>query len=198
MTITKKNIIPFGQFEKIRPQKLKEIIVIKKVRRVEVGPYITFYFENNKTIWWQIQEMLRIEKGGGSQIEEELAAYNPLIPFRFPNGFFRIVATMMIEIDDAIVRKQLLKEFKGIERSIYLSIGLEKIYAQPIEPEVSRTTEEGKTSAVHFLEFIISPISFEQFQKKHAQVMLRVEHLSYQEQAFLTEELQASLLSDFS
>ena len=69
---------------------------MKKLRRVEVGPFATFYFENYATMWLQVQEMLRIEKGGAEQLAGELEAYNPLIP----QGD-ELIATMMLEIEDA-------------------------------------------------------------------------------------------------
>ena len=78
--LTKDDILNIDQYDKIRNTKRSEIISKKKLRQVSVGPYVTFYFESYETIWYQVQEMLRIEKGGHDQLVEELEAYNPLIP----------------------------------------------------------------------------------------------------------------------
>jgi hypothetical protein len=93
--LTRADILPLQEYAKIRRQRRRHISEIKKHRRIEVGPYATFYFENLDTMWQQIQEMLYIEKGGEGQIADELEAYNPLIP----QGS-ELVATVMFEIDD--------------------------------------------------------------------------------------------------
>ena len=96
-----------------------ESIAEKKNRRMEVGPFATFYFENYKTMWLQVQEMLRIEKGGADQIEGELETYNPLIP----QGD-ELIATLMLEIEDADRREQRTAAGSaGIEDSVFLEIG---------------------------------------------------------------------------
>ena len=84
-----------AEYAAIRSEQRKRITEIKRHRRLEVGPFATFYFENYETMRHQVQEMLHIEKGGDAQIEDELAAYNPLIP----QGK-ELVATVMFEIDD--------------------------------------------------------------------------------------------------
>ena len=91
---------------------------LKKHRRVEVGPFATFYFENYQTMWLQVQEMLRIEKGGDEQLAGELEAYNPLIP----QGD-ELIATLMLEIEDANRRNTTLLTLGGIEESIFMEIG---------------------------------------------------------------------------
>ena len=90
-------------------------IVEKKNRRMEVGPYATLYFENYRSMWLQVQEMLRIEKGGAEQIAGELEAYNPLIP----QGD-ELIATFMIEIEDADRREKDCASSGGIEDSVFL------------------------------------------------------------------------------
>src|SRR6201990_2960228 len=116
-----------------------EAIALKKHRRVEVGPFATFYFENYQTMWLQVQEMLRIEKGGAEQIAGELEAYNPLIP----QGD-ELIATMMLEIEDANRRNKVLLTLGGIEETVFLEIGNERINATPTEYD-DRTTADGKT-----------------------------------------------------
>ena len=101
--IEKKDVLDLNSFDAIRKTKRAEITEIKKHRRGSVGPDATFYFESYDTMWWQIHEMLFIEKGGDEQVNDELEAYNPLIP----QGD-ELVATLMFEIDDPARRKNLL------------------------------------------------------------------------------------------
>src|SRR5262249_5985079 len=93
--LTPADILSPEAYALIRTEKRRALIETKKKRRVSVGPYATFYFENYDTMWLQVQEMLRVEKGGEEQLQDELRAYNPLIP----NGH-ELVATVMFEIDD--------------------------------------------------------------------------------------------------
>ena len=79
-SITAADIMPMEAYTKIRRDHKKTLVAVKRNRRLEVGPFATFHFENFDTMWAQIQEMLYIEKGGEEQIADELAAYNPLIP----------------------------------------------------------------------------------------------------------------------
>ena len=129
----------------------QNLIPVKKLRRVEVGPFATFYFENYATMWLQVQEMLRIEKGGDEQIAGELAAYNPLIP----QGD-ELIATLMLEIEDANRRNAVLLTLGGIEETVFLEIGGDVIRATPTEYD-DRTTADGKTSSVHWLRFKLTP-----------------------------------------
>jgi hypothetical protein len=93
------DIIPFAEYAKQRADRRKQISEIKKNRRLEVGPFATFYFESFDTMLHQVHEMLFIEKGGAEQLPDELAAYNPLIP-----SGRELVATVMFEIDDPLRR----------------------------------------------------------------------------------------------
>ena len=90
---------PYEKYAAERAEFRKNIIPMKKNRRIEVGPFATFYFENYDTMWMQVQEMLHIEKGGAEQIAGELEAYNPLIP----QGC-ELIATLMLEIEDPVRR----------------------------------------------------------------------------------------------
>ena len=101
--ITPADILSTSEYDQQRKSLKANLIPMKKLRRVEVGPFATFYFENYATMWLQVQEMLRIEKGGEEQIPGELAAYNPLIP----QGE-ELIATMMLEIEDEKRRNAVL------------------------------------------------------------------------------------------
>src|SRR5450432_3125858 len=110
--ITPADILPPKEYDSRRAALKKELLPMKKNRRVEVGPFATFYFENYATMWLQVQEMLRIEKGGAEQLAGELQAYNPLIP----QGD-ELIATMMLEIEDADRRDRELRRLGHIEDS---------------------------------------------------------------------------------
>ena len=110
--LTAADILPWAEYAKDRAEHRRRITAIKRHRRIEVGPYVTFYFESFDTMWLQVQEMLHIEKGGAAQLVDELAAYNPLIP----KGR-ELVATFMIEIDDPLRRARVLAQLGGVEET---------------------------------------------------------------------------------
>src|ERR1700689_3529762 len=145
--ITPEDILAESEYDGQRAKLKQNLLPMKKLRRIEVGPFATFYFENYATMWLQVQEMLRIEKGGEEQLAGELEAYNPLIP----QGD-ELIATMMLEIEDANRRHNTLLTLGGIEETVFLEIGGEKIAATPTEYD-DRTTPDGKTSSVHWLRF---------------------------------------------
>lgn len=147
-TITRESLWTLEAYAKERPAFRGKVLEHKKKRQLAVGPHVTLLFEDELTIRYQIQEMLRIEKTfEEAGIQEELDAYNPLIP----NGR-EFKATMMIEYDDADERRAALKELKGIERNVWIQVeGADKVYCIADE-DLTRENDE-KTSAVHFLRF---------------------------------------------
>jgi hypothetical protein len=167
-----------------------DAITVKRHRRVEVGPYATFYFENYQTMWLQVQEMLRIEKGGTEQIAGELETYNPLIP----QGD-ELIATLMLEIEDANRRHTALLTLGGIEESIFIEIGDARVAATPTEYD-DRTTPDGKTSSVHWLRFKLTPELIARF--KTERVVIGVGHKNYGHMAVLSAETRAALAEDFA
>ena len=177
-------------YEKVRKEKRSALVAEKKNRRVEVGPYATFYFENYDTMWMQIHEMLRIEKGGEDQIEDELAAYNPLIP----KGS-ELVATMMLEIEDEIRRTKTLGKLGGIEETVTLKVGDHVIQAEA-EEDVDRTTTDGKTSSVHFMHFPMTAEQCAAFKSGDGQVILSIDREGYQHMAVLPEAVRQALAGD--
>src|SRR3954453_14985310 len=116
--LSRADILPLDEYVKIRRTRRSEISEIKERRRVQIGPFAPFYFENFDTMWQQVQEMLYIEKGGEAQIDDELAAYNPLIP----QGR-ELVATIMFEIDDPARRARELSRLGGIENHVFIEVG---------------------------------------------------------------------------
>src|SRR3954447_682501 len=124
--ITPADILATPEYDQQRKSLKANLIPMKKLRRIEVGPFATFYFENYATMWLQVQEMLRIEKGGEEQIAGELDAYNPLIP---QGG--ELIATLMLEIEDAGHRNAVLLTLGGIEETVFMEIGADVIRATP-------------------------------------------------------------------
>jgi hypothetical protein len=189
------DILSLPEFEQIRDSKKQEILLLKQVRCLHVGPDITFYFENIQTIWWQIHEMLRIEKGGEAQIADELCAYNPMIPLKITQGY-QISATMMVEIDDPLRRQVVLKQLFGIDQQINFSWNTITVPAFSIDPSEERNREsDGKTSAVHFLKWLIPADQVGEFLEKD--VMLSITNPYYNFKAAVPLSLKDSLKTDF-
>jgi hypothetical protein len=189
--ITAADILPLPEYVKVRSETRKKMAALKRDRRVDVGPHVTFYFENWDTMWAQVQEMLYIEKGGDEQIRDELAAYNPLVP----KGA-ELCATFMIEIDDPDRRKRILGRLGGIEETTFMTINGEKV-SGAAEADQDRTTAEGKASSVQFVHFNFTPAQIEAFKKPGAQVVVGFAHANYSHMSVLPENVRASLAADF-
>jgi len=190
--LSRADILPMSDYARIRADKRREMVAIKKNRRVSVGPSATFHFESYETMWLQIHEMLHIEKGGEEQIAGELRAYNPLIP----KGD-ELVATLMFEINDPIRRNNLLNKLGGVENTITLQFAGETVTATP-ERDVERTSEEGKASSVHFIHFPFSADQIAKFRAEGTQVILGVGHDQYGHMAILPEAVRSALAQDFN
>ena len=185
------DILAWEDYAQRRPEHRRRHAERKRDRRVEVGPYVTFYFENADTMWFQVQEMMHIEKGGAEQLKDELAAYNPLIP----QGA-ELVATFMIEIDDPLRRARVLASLGGIEETAFFRIGAETIRGVP-ETDQDRTSAEGKASSVQFVHFPFAAAQIEAFRQSNAQVILGFSHPAYSHMAVLGESTRAALAGDF-
>jgi hypothetical protein len=189
--ITRADILPLEEFAKIRKTKRQELVGIKKNRRVEVGPVATFYFENYATMWWQIHEMLFIEKGGDDQIPDELAAYNPLIP----KGR-ELVSTVMFEIDEPVRRANFLAKLGGVEETAFLEFAGEHVAGVP-EADVDRTSAEGKASSVQFIHFPFTDEQVRKFRTPGTQVTIGFRHPQYAHMTIVSEEVRSALAEDF-
>ena len=190
--IQKEDIMPLDVYTEKRRELRKNIVDYKKNRRVALGPYATFYFESYETMLAQVQEMLYIEKGGDEQLQDELSAYNPLIP----NGK-ELTATLMFEIDNPISRAAFLGKVGGIEETVFMKINGEKIKAVP-EEDVDRTSAEGKASSVQFIHFNFTDDQIEKFQSNSSEIELGIDHKEYSHSTKLSKENIASLSADFS
>jgi hypothetical protein len=163
---------------------------LAEVKRDEVGPVATFYFETYLTMWYQIHEMLFIEKGGEDQIPDELAAYNPLVP----KGD-ELVATVMFEIDDPERRERFLAGLGGVEETAFLKVGGETVAGVP-EADVDRTSAAGKASSVQFVHFPFTPEQAAAFKDAGTEVVLGFSHPAYAHMTVLTEPTRAALAGD--
>lgn len=150
--LTREDLFSLEKYAEVRQEFRKKVIDHKKSRIVHLGPIATLYFEDRLTMHYQIQEMLRVERIFEAEgIEEELAAYNPLIP----DGS-NWKATFMIEIEDPVERARMLSMLVGIEDHVWVRIGrLDPVYAIADEDMDRETTE--KTSSVHFVRFELTP-----------------------------------------
>ncbi len=185
------DILPPQEYARNRAEWRRKIAALKRNRRVEVGPYVTFYFESYDTMWLQVHEMVYIEKGGTEQVPGELEAYNPLIP----KGA-ELTATFMIEIDDPARRQRVLATLGGIEETAFLRVGSETIRAVA-EADQDRTSEEGKASSVQFVHFPFARAQIAAFSAPGAEVILGLDHRNYRHMAVLPEAVRAELARDF-
>ena len=189
--IEKEDLIVFEEYAKNRKKIRKDLVEFKKNRRVSIGPYATSYFESFETMLAQVQEMLHIEKGGDEQLKDELNAYNPLIP----KGK-ELIATLMFEIDDPILRSNFLGKVGKIEEKVYMQVDNQKIKAIP-EHDVDRTSSEGKASSVQFLHFNFSEDQIVKFKNLNTKVTLIIDHSLYNHKSIITGETKKALIKDF-
>ena len=189
--LTSADILDVESYLKIRQERRIEILHKKKLRRVAVGPYATFYFECYETMWYQVQEMLRIEKGGQPQLKDELEAYNPLIP----KGM-ELVATVMFEVDNANIRSALLSGLGGVEENIILQFGDECIEAKA-EQDLDRTNADGKASSVQFVHFNLTTPQIKKFKERTSIITVGINHPKYGHMAVLETETCNELALDF-
>lgn len=190
--LTPADIISPADYEARRADLRAQSIARKKNRRVEVGPYATFHFESYDSMWLQVQEMLRIEKGGAEQLAGELEAYNPLIP----QGS-ELIATLMLEIDDPKRRETQLYRLAGIEEAVSLELDGETIKGTPTEYE-DRTTPDGKTSSVHWVRFVFTPAQIAKFKSGEGRAVLAVNHPAYGHMAVIGANTREELARDFA
>lgn len=188
--ITRDDIVPTTEFAPERKARRAALLPIKRLRRVDLGPYCTFYFESFDTLLFQIQEMLLVEKGGDEQLGDELAAYNPLVP----QGS-ELVATVMFEIDDEARRNRVLGQLGGVDDRFFVQIGDSRAPGVP-EGDIERTRADGKTSSVHFLHFALTPAQAAQFRDPAVTVMVGCDHPLYSHLTVLQADARAELAKD--
>jgi hypothetical protein len=154
--LTRADLLSLEQYAESRPAFRARVLAHKQDRQVRIGPHVTLLFEDRLTVQYQIQEMLRIERiFEAAAIEEELGAYNPLIP----DGS-NLKATFLLEFPDPEERHLALRRLVGIEGRVWASVGGGERVLAVADEDLPRSTEE-KTSAVHFLRFEFPPTARE-------------------------------------
>jgi hypothetical protein len=186
------DLFSLEQYAHIRTEFRKEVVAHKKQRQVSLGDHITLFFEDEKTIKYQIQEMLRIERTFEAEgIQDELDAYNPLIP-----SGTNLKATMMIEYGDPEVRKVELQKLVGVEHKVYMQVdGHNPVFAIANE-DMDRSTSE-KTSAVHFMRFEFTPKIISDI-KAGKKFIVGVDHDQYQSSVEIVGVTKENLVKDFN
>ena len=191
--ISRESLWTLEHYSRIRNQFRAEVMAHKKLRRVALGENMTLIFEDEKTIRYQVQEMLRIEKTFEEEgIQDELDAYNPLIP---DGRNFK--CTMMIEYPDPEIRKVDLRKLKGVEEKVYVQVeGREKVWAIADE-DLERENEE-KTSSVHFMRFELDE-DMAAALKYGVALTIGVDHPAYSFKLDpVPAEIRASLVKDLA
>ena len=190
--IDRASLMPLETYARERPQFRAKVIAHKRHRTIHLGEHVTLIFEDELTIRYQVQEMLRIERIFEEEgIEEELAAYNPLVP----DGR-NLKATMMIEYPDPDERARQLAELIGIEDRAWIQVGAhERVWA--VADEDLERENEHKTSAVHFLRFELDEATA-QALKKGAGLTIGIDHPRYSATLELPSAVRDSLAGDLA
>ena len=188
--IGKDEILNLYEYEKVREARRAAVIALKRARRITVGRYLSFVFENRDTVWFQIQEMIRAERiVDEAKVADELDVYNGLLP-----GAGELAATMFIEIGDAAAIKPVLDALLGIDTRDYvrLEVGSHAVVGRF---EAGHSDEElGKLSAVHFVRFTLPEAARRAFLT--SEVALVVDHPNERARTVLSTEARASLAAD--
>tara|TARA_B110000467_G_C18106919_1_gene360304 strand:- start:58 stop:642 length:585 start_codon:yes stop_codon:yes gene_type:complete len=193
MTLTRNDLLSLEEYSFRRQEMKTKVIDHKKYRHVSLNKYARLYFEDEMTIRYQIQEMLRIEKiFEAAGIQDELDAYNPLIP----NGS-NLKATFMLEYDDVELRKNELGKLIGVEDQVWIQVeGFKKVYAIADE-DLERENDE-KTSSVHFMRFELSQEMISALKKTQS-LLTGCDHLNLPVDGIKVEaETVACLTEDFT
>jgi hypothetical protein len=189
--LSRDDLFSLEQYAEARPEFRQKVLEHKKNRRLDLGTNAALYFEDRLTMQYQVQEMLRIEKiFEADGINEELEAYNPLIP----DGT-NWKATFMVEFPDIAERKAMLKQLVGIEDRIYVHVAdFDRVFA--IADEDLERADEEKTSAVHFLRFELPPEQIAAL-KSGAALIAGIDHENYHvEISPVPANVRASLVND--
>ena len=187
--LSTKDLLSLEVYSQKREKIRKELIEIKKDRKIQIGENVILLFENKETIKYQIQEMLRVEKIFEEDgIQEELASYNPLIP----DGC-NLKATMLIEFPNGEERREKLTHLIGVEDKVWLQIGENERIFGIADEDLERSDEE-KTSAVHFLRFELSNLMVKDL-KSQVTLFAGISHPNYNVR---TQEISQSISSSLS
>ena len=189
-TLNKESLMDIIEYEKVRHEYRKEIIDYKVNRRVALGPNVTMVFENEKTLSFQIQEIMRAERlVHDVQIQEEIEVYNSIMP---PNG--GLSATLFIEITDESKIKSVLNDFIGLTDgdNLYFEVGNEKVFAKFEEGR----EEEDKISSVHYVQFYFNQNQKDQLVDLSQNVNIVIDYKNYVHSVQVKDEMRLSLADD--
>ena len=188
--IRRDTLLSLEAYARERPAFRARVLEHKKARSVHLGGHVTLQFEDELTVRYQVQEMLRIERIFEEDgIQHELDAYNPLVP---DGGNWK--ATMMIEYPDADERRRMLAQLKGVERRVWVQVeGAARVHAIADE-DLERENEE-KTSSVHFLRFELDAAMRKRLHAGAA-LSMGVDHPHYSASVTVPEETRAALAAD--
>ncbi len=190
--LTRESLMSLETYSEKRPEFRAEIMQYKKTRQLPLGDNARLYFENIKTIQYQVQEVLRVEKTfDAAGIEEELEAYNPLIP----DGR-NLKATFMLEFPDIEERTAMTVELRGIENKVWLQAhDCDKVY--PIANEDLSRDDGSRTSTVHFFRYEFTPTMIAAL-KNGAKMFAGIEHPGYRVEGLeVAPVIRDSLVADF-
>lgn len=191
--IARDSLLTLEAYAKERSAFRARVLAHKRNRIVHLGPHVTLLFEDELTIRYQIQEMLRIEKTfDEAGIQQEVDAYNPLVP----DGS-NLKATMLLEYEDADARHAALAQLRGIEDHVFMRVAGFPVVRAVADEDLDRENDD-KTSAVHFVRFELTPAMIAAF-KADTPVALSIDHPNYQaEVAMISPLVQETLASDFT
>lgn len=187
------DVINFFEYEKVREERRRGVIALKQKRRIQVGSFLSFVFENRETLLFQIQEMCRAERIiDDAKVQEEIDVYRALLP-----GPAELSATVFIEITEKDQIKPVLDRFMGIDTGRHVWLEMGKGIVVPGVFEAGHSDEEkGKLAAVHFVRFAFTAEAVTAFRS--GEVYLVVDHPASRARARLSEETRAELLTDLS
>lgn len=190
--LTRADLLTLEAYHDQRADMRRAVLAHKAQRKVFIGAHAGLYFEDRLTVQYQIQEMLRVERiYAGAAIEEELQAYNPLIP----DGD-NLKATFMLEYEDVGERQVALASLRGVEHRVWLEVaGHGRVFG--IADEDLDRGDEDKTSAVHFLRFQLEDAAIAAF-RHGAAVKFGIDHPAYQAEAELSPSAREALAADLS
>lgn len=190
--LTRSDLLTLEAYHDQRADMRRAVLAHKALRKVFIGAHAGLYFEDRLTVQYQVQEMLRVERiFAGAAIEEELEAYNPLIP----DGD-NLKATFMLEYEDVGERQVALSQLRGVEHRVWLEVtGHGRVFG--IADEDLERADEDKTSAVHFLRFQLEDAAIAAF-KHGAAVKFGIDHPAYQAETELSPSAREALAADFS
>ena len=190
--LNRADLLTLEAYHDQRADMRRAVLAHKSKRKVYIGAHAGLYFEDRLTVQYQVQEMLRVERiFASAAIEEELEAYNPLIP----DGD-NLKATFMLEYEDVAERHVALAQLRGVEHRVWLEVpGHARVFG--IADEDLERADEDKTSAVHFLRFQLDAAAIAAF-KQGAAVKLGIDHAAYQAEVVLSPLAREALAADFA